>query len=91
MTHVLLLRSPQHPSDKYETAFISSGLVPHSIPVLETVLANESDLRDIVGAGGENRAFDGVIVTSSRASDAWSAAVLSIDPNGTHAGSGTLN
>ncbi len=88
MSHVLLL---QKCSDKYETAFISSGLVPHSISVLETVLVNESNLRDIVGAGAKSGCFDGVILTSSRACDAWSAAVLSIDADGTRTDSGTLN
>ncbi|KAK2462821.1 hypothetical protein APHAL10511_005212 [Amanita phalloides] len=60
----------------YVTAFASAGYAPISVPVLETALTNVSDLTDIIFRGSGS-AFAGVIVTSSRACEAWKVAVQS--------------
>ena len=91
MTHVLLLRSPQESADKYELAFRSSGFIPYSIPVLETVLVNHSMLKDIVRAGPQVKGYDGVIVTSARACEAWGSAVQSLDRDGIYTDDGKLS
>ncbi|KAF9264121.1 tetrapyrrole biosynthesis, uroporphyrinogen III synthase [Marasmius fiardii PR-910] len=65
---VILLRAPSEVNDKYDTAFSTSGYTALSVPVLETVLVNIVGLTNIVQNGAE---YDGVIVTSARACEAW--------------------
>lgn len=72
MANILLLRSPsQDTPDRYESCFNSSGYHPLSIPVLETVLTNLDDLRQIVRDGPASQNYAGVILTSGRACEAW--------------------
>ncbi|EIM80151.1 tetrapyrrole biosynthesis uroporphyrinogen III synthase [Stereum hirsutum FP-91666 SS1] len=86
---VLLLRAPNGSPDPYEAALTESGYRPFSVPVLETVLVNGEELRGILKDGpsggnggdkeGERRGgYGGVIVTSSRAAEAWGKAVEEI-------------
>jgi len=77
-SNVLLLRAPSRDGsspDKYEACFASSGYHPISIPVLETVLVNLSDLHQTVKEGPAKKGLSGVIVTSARACEAWRAVV----------------
>ncbi len=71
---VLLLREPTPSSDsgqdRYEAAFTAAKYMPFSIPVLETVLTNITELALIT----EQSDFDGVIMTSARSSEAWDKA-----------------
>ncbi|KAL0952797.1 hypothetical protein HGRIS_007022 [Hohenbuehelia grisea] len=79
MPNVLLLRAPAPDGpDKYETAFTDSGYSIYSIPVLETVLTNLSDLERVIRAGPFMQSFGGVIVTSARACEAWKAVIGAI-------------
>lgn len=86
---VLLLRAPNGSPDPYEAALTESGYRPFSVPVLETVLVNGEELRGILkdgpsgGNGGDKEGergggYGGVIVTSSRAAEAWGKAVEEI-------------
>lgn len=86
---VLLLRAPNGSPDPYEAALTESGYRPFSVPVLETVLVNGEDLKGILkdgpsgGNGGDKEGergggYGGVIVTSSRAAEAWGKAVEEI-------------
>ncbi|KAK0442098.1 tetrapyrrole biosynthesis, uroporphyrinogen III synthase [Armillaria borealis] len=72
--NVLLLREPTPSSDtgqdRYETAFAAAKYTPFSIPVLETVLTNITELASVT----EQSDFDGVIVTSARSCEAWDKA-----------------
>ncbi|KAK0496489.1 tetrapyrrole biosynthesis, uroporphyrinogen III synthase [Armillaria luteobubalina] len=72
--NVLLLREPTPSSDggqdRYEAAFIRGNYTPFSIPVLETVLTNITELASVT----EQSDFDGVIMTSSRSCEAWDKA-----------------
>lgn len=78
MVHGLLLRAPQGHPDRYESALASVDVIPLSIPVLETVLVNQTELRCIVENGPQKSDVDGVIITSARACEAWGAAVRSL-------------
>ncbi|EMD32831.1 hypothetical protein CERSUDRAFT_143432 [Gelatoporia subvermispora B] len=79
MVNVLLLRStPQDGPDKYEEAFRARGYNPVSVPVLETVLKNIENLRDVILEGPARRSYGGVIVTSARACEAWRATMQRI-------------
>ncbi|KAI0798174.1 tetrapyrrole biosynthesis, uroporphyrinogen III synthase [Abortiporus biennis] len=82
MAHVLLLRSSQDVPDRYEVAFKTRGFHPTSIPVLETVHVNLDELRNIVRAGGRESGFDGVIITSARACEAWREVVKDTSSEG---------
>lgn len=68
--NVLLLRepapSPDTGKDRYEVAFTRGNYTPFSIPVLETVLTNITELASVA----EQCDFDGVIMTSSRSCEA---------------------
>lgn len=76
MSNVLLLREPSPiPGDRYETAFNSAGYHTVSVPVLETVFANLPDLKYIINHGPTAERFDGVVITSGRACEAWKSAV----------------
>ncbi|PBK70585.1 tetrapyrrole biosynthesis, uroporphyrinogen III synthase [Armillaria solidipes] len=72
--NVLLLReltlSSGSDQDRYETAFATENYTPFSIPVLETVLTNITELASVT----ELSDFDGVIVTSARSCEAWDKA-----------------
>ncbi len=72
--NVLLLREPTPSSDsiqdRYEAAFAAAKYTPFSIPVLETVLTNITELESVT----EQSNFDGVIMTSARSSEAWDQA-----------------
>ncbi len=71
---VLLLREPTPSSDsgqdRYEAAFAAAKYTPFSIPVLETVLTNITELASVT----EQSDFDGVIMTSARSCEAWDKA-----------------
>ncbi|KAK0482410.1 tetrapyrrole biosynthesis, uroporphyrinogen III synthase [Armillaria novae-zelandiae] len=71
MVSVLLLREPTPSSesgeDRYETAFARGNYTSFSIPVLETVLTNLTELASVT----EQSDFDGVIMTSARSCEAW--------------------
>ncbi|KAF8637108.1 hypothetical protein AX17_003012 [Amanita inopinata Kibby_2008] len=77
-SNILFLRAPQ-PPDRYESAFLSGGYTPVSIPVLETALVNVAELAGTISKGpeyhGDDAGCTGVIVTSARACEAWKAAV----------------
>jgi len=76
MANVLLLRArSQDEPDKYEDSFRRKGYNPISIPVLDTVLTNSHDLKDVVKTGPETGGYIGVIITSARACEAWKVAV----------------
>ncbi|KAK0204209.1 tetrapyrrole biosynthesis, uroporphyrinogen III synthase [Desarmillaria ectypa] len=72
--NVLLLREPTPSSDsgkdRYEVPFAAAKYTPFSIPVLETVLINITELA-LVTAQGD---FDGIIMTSARSCEAWDKA-----------------
>ncbi|KAJ7903632.1 tetrapyrrole biosynthesis, uroporphyrinogen III synthase [Mycena olivaceomarginata] len=67
MPNVLFLRAPQSP-DRYESIFSTAGYKSSSVPVLETVFVNLEALTDTVRSGPQHGA---VIITSSRACEAW--------------------
>ncbi|KAI0790222.1 tetrapyrrole biosynthesis uroporphyrinogen III synthase [Irpex lacteus] len=72
MDNVLLLRSPTSDSpDKYESTFQAAGYHALSVPVLETVLVNQDDLREVVRRGPQEAGLSGVVITSARSSEAW--------------------
>ena len=89
---VLLLRAPPEDGspDKYAAAFTARGLRARSVPVLETVYTNPTQLRALVragpGASDDEEPYTGVIVTSGRACDAWRAAVESSEAEETRDG-----
>ena len=67
---VLLVRNPpDNAPDRYHQHLQSVGLLPYSVPVLETVHTNLGDLRDTVK--GKRSDFGGVILTSSRSAECW--------------------
>ena len=72
MANVILLRVPSKDlPDTYESAFKSLGYNTVSVPVLQTVLANLDELTRIVASGPNSGGYDGVIITSGRACEAW--------------------
>ncbi|TFK62973.1 tetrapyrrole biosynthesis, uroporphyrinogen III synthase [Pluteus cervinus] len=85
MTIVLLLRSPDPPSDHYESIFAATNTyTPISLNPLETVFTNLDTLQDVLKAGPSNskagkHKLDGVIITSGRACKAWENAVQDLD------------
>ena len=86
---VLLLRAPPEDGspDKYAAAFAARGLRARSVPVLETVYTDPTQLRALVragpGAAHNEEPYTGVIVTSGRACDAWRTTVESLETEGT--------
>ncbi|KAK0449618.1 tetrapyrrole biosynthesis, uroporphyrinogen III synthase [Desarmillaria tabescens] len=72
--NVLLLREPTPSSDsgqdRYEATFAAAQYTPFSIPVLETVLTNITELASVTAQGD----LDGVIMTSARSCEAWEKA-----------------
>lgn len=76
MANVLLLRAPSPVAgDRYENVFNAAGYHALSVPVLETVFVNLSVLKSIVKEGPGAGAFDGVVITSGRACEAWKSIV----------------
>jgi len=74
--NVLLLRAPScGTEDKYEAVFDSLKYDVSSVPVLETVLSNLDQLKDILAHGLQGVQPSAVICTSSRACQAWKEAV----------------
>ncbi|KAL1749107.1 tetrapyrrole biosynthesis, uroporphyrinogen III synthase [Schizophyllum fasciatum] len=72
-TTVFLLRTPDSEKpDRYESALSQAGYDPVSVAALETGFVNENDLRALVQSSAF--AYDGVIITSFRASNAWKRA-----------------
>lgn len=61
-------------TESYEKAFTSRGFTPYFLQVLDTVLINSDALKSVVQAGPINK-YAGVIITSSRAAEAWTDAV----------------
>ncbi|RDB17610.1 Uroporphyrinogen-III synthase [Hypsizygus marmoreus] len=75
-SNVLLLRAPtQGQDDRYESTFIEAGCHAISVPVLETVSTNLLDLKTIITAGPAAAGFEGVVITSARACEAWKSVV----------------
>ncbi|KAL0579230.1 uroporphyrinogen-III synthase [Marasmius crinis-equi] len=74
---VILLRAPSDSEDKYEAAFSAIRYTPYSIPVLETALVNTEDLKRTIQS--DSPEYDGVIVTSARACEAWKEAVDNLE------------
>jgi uroporphyrinogen-III synthase len=64
-------------SDSYAAELSNRGFEPHFLQILETRFVNEDLLRHTIEEGPDKR-FDGVIVTSSRAAEAWINASSSI-------------
>ncbi|KAF9458717.1 tetrapyrrole biosynthesis, uroporphyrinogen III synthase [Collybia nuda] len=85
MSNVLLLREPSSiTGDRYEIAFNMAGYHAISVPVLETVFVNLPGLKSIVKEGPTVERFDGVIITSGRACEAWKTVVhdlVKLPPN----------
>lgn len=72
MANVLLLRSPTRDGpDQFEDALKSAGYTPLSVPVLETAFKHLGDLKAKILEGRTRRTYDGVIITSGRACEAW--------------------
>jgi uroporphyrinogen-III synthase len=87
-TKVLLLREPSTPPtpDRYESAFLSAGYHPISLPVLETVHVNLPVLKDIICDGPKAHGFVGVVITSKRSCEAWAMALGILKEEGRHKG-----
>jgi len=76
MANVLLLRAPtQNQDDRYEATFTEAGYHPLSVPVLETISTNLPILRGIMEAGPSRDNYEGVVLTSARACEAWKSVV----------------
>lgn len=79
MPNVILLRTPaESPSDPYETALHGASLNAFSIPVLETSFVNLPHLQSLILDGPQCGTFAGVIITSKRSCEAWTAAVKNL-------------
>ena len=75
----LLIRAPDvEKPDRYETAFSEAGFVVASVAALDTGFVNDDSLDAAIR--GRASEFDGVIVTSSRACEAWKRAVQRVYP-----------
>lgn len=73
MSHVVILfKSPSQDSnnDPYVLALHNAGYKTYFVPVLETNFVNQNALANIVLAG-PNMSCNGVVITSSRAAEAW--------------------
>ncbi|KAG8816729.1 hypothetical protein FRC17_000212, partial [Serendipita sp. 399] len=64
-------------SKAYHDAFKSRGFDPQFVQVLDTRFVNEHGLRSVMQAGPEGK-WSGVIVTSSRAAEAWISVAKSL-------------
>ena len=61
-------------SETYANAFIKQGFSPYFLQVLESRLVNEDFLNQTMQAGPGTK-YRAVIITSSRAADAWVSCV----------------
>ncbi|TRM68448.1 tetrapyrrole biosynthesis, uroporphyrinogen III synthase [Schizophyllum amplum] len=78
-TAVILLRAPDADNkDRYEIALEEAGYAAVSVAALDTGFVNEDAFRVVIQTRASD--FDGVIVTSSRACDAWKRAAQDIYP-----------
>lgn len=75
--NVLLLRSPSD-SDPYHTAVEAASYHPYSLPVLETVFVSLDELANTQNRDPVELSLSGVILTSSRAAEAWRTAANSL-------------
>lgn len=60
-------------SEIYQDALTRKGFDPYFLQVLDTCFVNEEQLQETILAGPEGN-VDAVILTSSRAADAWNTA-----------------
>ncbi|KAL1756181.1 tetrapyrrole biosynthesis, uroporphyrinogen III synthase [Schizophyllum commune] len=75
----LLIRAPDaEKPDRYESAFSEAGFAVASVAALDTGFVNDESLDAAIR--GRASEFDGVIVTSSRACEAWKRAVQRVYP-----------
>ncbi|KAL1674571.1 tetrapyrrole biosynthesis, uroporphyrinogen III synthase [Schizophyllum commune] len=75
----LLIRAPDaEKPDRYESAFSEAGFSVASVAALDTGFVNDDSLDAAIR--GRASEFDGVIVTSSRACEAWKRAVQRVYP-----------
>ncbi|KAF8591716.1 tetrapyrrole biosynthesis, uroporphyrinogen III synthase [Ramaria rubella] len=81
---VILLKSPPrvYTVDAYVQHFERAGYTPYFVEVLESNFCNEKSLEDIVRADPKGSVFAGVVITSSRAADAWIQAVSVVEKPG---------
>lgn len=71
---VILLKSPPRvlTTDAYVKHLEAAGYIPYFVEVLDSILSNAQELEDIIRAGpNHGTRFVGVVITSSRAADAW--------------------
>ena len=88
---MLLLRSPTTDgTDKYESALKTTGYNPISIPVLETVLVNLENLKDVIKSGPTVLKLSAVVVTSARSCEAWREVVQQLVSSEIPVTAGTL-
>lgn len=81
--NVILLREPTNGAvDRYETAFTDAGYFAMSLPVLETLHTNISDLGNIISLGPSSQSITGVLITSKRSCDAWQQALQMLQDQG---------
>ncbi|PVF99307.1 tetrapyrrole biosynthesis, uroporphyrinogen III synthase [Serendipita vermifera] len=66
-------------SSPYQDAFESRGFRPHFLQVLDTFFVNERQLKDVIYRGPSEERISGVIVTSSRAAEAWVSCVKELE------------
>jgi hypothetical protein len=76
-------------SDSYRDAFEGRGFIPHFLQVLDTFFVNEPQLKDLIRRGPDEEQIGGVIVTSSRAAEAWVSCVKELENQNMDDGSTT--
>ena len=81
---VILLKSPPRvlSTDAYTQQLEAAGYTPYYIEVLDFTFSNETVLEGVVRTGPNHTGFVGVVITSSRAADAWIAALNRIGEPG---------
>jgi uroporphyrinogen-III synthase len=80
MPSALLLKEArgQPADDPYHVALLAAGHTPTFVPVLDHVLVNSSQLRQLVQRGPAEH-YAGLIITSQRAVEAWDVALRDVD------------
>ncbi|KAI5897604.1 tetrapyrrole biosynthesis, uroporphyrinogen III synthase [Schizophyllum commune H4-8] len=79
----LLIRAPDaEKPDRYESAFAEAGFAAASVAALDTGFVNDDSLDAAIRERASE--FDGVIVTSSRACEAWKRSVQRLYPSQEH-------
>jgi uroporphyrinogen-III synthase len=87
MSNVVLLRAPSKGlPDRYESSLKSLGHHVVSVPVLETVLTPLDQLANVVRTGPIDLEYDGVIITSARACEAWRQVVKDLSGHSSEQG-----